>query len=222
MRPVILTLLKSVACGLGFLSAAVYASLVPVDIDGNTANGNEGVYDPVLDITWLANANLAQSNDFGLSGIGASGNMQWATAEAFVNAMNAVNGGAGYLGVNTWRHPTIAALDAGGTYNTNLSDNGASDFSYNLSAPQSVQYNPLAASPGFLGSELAYHYYNNFGGIAACNGTNTVVNNQCVSSQPEDVYGIDDAPDPDNNKQLFTNILNTGYWSGSELNAADM
>jgi len=38
------------------------------------------IYDDVLDITWLQDANLAASNTFGVGGIDAAGWMTWDTA----------------------------------------------------------------------------------------------------------------------------------------------
>lgn len=69
------------------------------------------VYDTDLNITWLADANLAASNTFGVSGIttGSSpGRMTWATAQTWLAAMNAAN----YLGFNDWRLPLTIAPDS--------------------------------------------------------------------------------------------------------------
>ena len=63
------------------------------------------IYDDVLDITWLADANLAASNTFGVPGIGVGGAMNWNTAQNWIAAMNT----AGYLGYSDWRLP--ATLD---------------------------------------------------------------------------------------------------------------
>ena len=57
------------------------------------------IYDDVLDITWLADANLASTNTFGLTGIGADGALNWSTAQSWIAAMNA----AAYLGYSDWR-----------------------------------------------------------------------------------------------------------------------
>lgn len=76
------------------------------------------VYDPANNITWLADANLAASNQFGLplcggSGsraqtcINASGSMNYQAAVAWVAAMNAAN----YLGHSDWQLPTTPLLD---------------------------------------------------------------------------------------------------------------
>lgn len=73
----------------------------------------QAVYDPVTDITWLANANLAASNTFGLARctdpvtpptcIAQDGAMSYASATQFIAAMNA----SAYLGQKNWQLPPI-------------------------------------------------------------------------------------------------------------------
>ncbi|MFQ5645114.1 MAG: hypothetical protein ACE5FQ_15670, partial [Thiogranum sp.] len=94
-----------------FAVAALSAQAVPVsgqgtwettlqgrDLDGNPATF-EAYYDTMLDITWLADANYA--NTVGLS---FNGRISWAQAFSWTNALN-VNG------VTGWRLPTV--LDTG-------------------------------------------------------------------------------------------------------------
>lgn len=71
------------------------------------------VYDSDLNITWLANGNLAESNTFGVIGFEADGSMNWNNGEpqAWINAMNAHNG-IGYLGINNWRFPAAVHPDS--------------------------------------------------------------------------------------------------------------
>lgn len=70
------------------------------------------VYDTDLGITWLADANLAGSNTFGVSGISilpsSAGQMNWGTAQNWIVAMNNAN----YLGYNDWRLPATQYPDA--------------------------------------------------------------------------------------------------------------
>ena len=49
------------------------------------------IYDDVLDIIWLQNANLAATETFGINGIDAAGQMDWSTAQSWIVAMNAAN-----------------------------------------------------------------------------------------------------------------------------------
>jgi hypothetical protein len=97
----------------------VYNSLVPSS-DGI-------VYDKALDIYWLADANLAATNTFGISqgintnpkdpnylpiNINPDGSMSYATAVAWIDAMNNYDNGNGYLGHNNWRLPMAQDTDA--------------------------------------------------------------------------------------------------------------
>jgi uncharacterized protein (TIGR03437 family) len=75
------------------------------------------VYDTTNGLTWLANANLAASNRFGLPPctvggatpcVNPSGSMSYQAASAWVKAMNAVN----YLGHSNWQLPTSPIADA--------------------------------------------------------------------------------------------------------------
>lgn len=80
------------------------------DLQGRLPDANgvyQAVYDTDLNITWLADANLAASNTFGVAGIipiepdGQTALMNWDTAQNFINAVNAAN----YLGFHDWRLP---------------------------------------------------------------------------------------------------------------------
>ncbi len=78
--------------------------------------GSQTVYDPITDITWLADANLAASNRLGLPVcadpltpalcVAADGAMTFASTTQFLANMNA----AAYLGQTHWQLP---AIDAG-------------------------------------------------------------------------------------------------------------
>jgi hypothetical protein len=59
----------------------------------------QAYYDTVLDITWLADANLAATNTFGVGGAGST--MTWDVAQSWIVGMNAAN----YLGLSNWRLP---------------------------------------------------------------------------------------------------------------------
>ena len=75
------------------------------------------VYDPVADVTWLADANLAANEKLGLPlcqtpttptlCIAKDGSMDYASATQFIINMNAYDGGAGYLGHNNWALPPV-------------------------------------------------------------------------------------------------------------------
>ena len=92
-----------------FLTTASAASLQTRDIDGDGLY--DALYDPLLDITWLATTHLARAELFGVDPalVQVTGNetkMAWDTANLWVAGMNAYDGGVGYLGYNDWRMPT--------------------------------------------------------------------------------------------------------------------
>jgi len=69
------------------------------------------VYDARLKVTWLADANLAAKQTFGVPNINKSGSMNYASAVRWVAAMNASDGGTGYLGHHNWQLPTAPDSD---------------------------------------------------------------------------------------------------------------
>ena len=82
------------------------APILPLEGRLETAPGSgvfQAYYDPNINATWLADANLAASNTFGVTGIDTNGRMSWYTAFDWIAAMNASN----YLGFNNWRLPSF-------------------------------------------------------------------------------------------------------------------
>ena len=79
--------------------------------------GGQTVYDPVANVTWLANANVAATSTFGLPRcssqgsphicVNADGAMNADSASQFVAGMNGYNG-TGYLGQKNWQLPPMA------------------------------------------------------------------------------------------------------------------
>ena len=136
------------AIALCAVSASAHAALLGRDLDGNAAT-YEAYYDTVLDITWLADANLAASSTFGVAGISSSpgtvGWMSWDTANAWIAAMNAAN----YLGIGSWRLPAMVDIDDDGCVD-NFAMNGT-DCGYNV-----VSVGPDA-------SEMASLFYDTLG-----------------------------------------------------------
>ena len=75
-------------------------------------NGGLTVYDSAQKITWLADGDLAAKEKFGVANINRDGSMDYATALAWVAALNAYNHGAGYAGHRHWTLPTTPASDS--------------------------------------------------------------------------------------------------------------
>ena len=177
-KPLILALLAGVA-----VSGAAQAALFD--------RGGGLIYDDVLNITWLQNANLAATNTFGVSGIDASsGRMNWNTADSWIAAMNT----AEYLGYDDWRLPTLGPVN-GAAFNYNYSTNGSTDVGYNITSSN---------------SEMSYMYYVNLG--------LTVVYNPDGSWNPNPNWGIfgNGTSGGQNDVGLIDNLQSFEYWSGLE------
>ncbi|MFK5984804.1 MAG: hypothetical protein QM479_05205 [Pseudomonadota bacterium] len=134
-----------------FFTATVLCAVLLIPMIANAAlvsrlNG-QALYDTELNITWLANANLAATESFGVSGITSSGTitgiMNLETANNWVTAMN----NNGYLNITNWRLPTTA-----------VSDN-------NCTTTQGV---PITNNTGSncSQSEMGHLFYNEFNGMA--------------------------------------------------------
>lgn len=93
------------------------------------------LYDTVLNVTWLQDANYAKT-----SGYDADGVMTWSQANAWAN--NLV-----YGGFSDWRLASNNPVN-GSTWNYNFSYNGSTDYAYNITS---------------VNSELSYMYYLNLG-----------------------------------------------------------
>ncbi len=136
-----------VCCAIGALWAAGSAQAAL-----QARLGGQAVYDTDRNITWLANANLALSNDFGIGYISinpSSGTMSLATAQAYIAAMNAVEGGQGYLGVNQWRLPDTVTPDTTCTQQPATDSTPSDTAGYNCTL-----------------SEMAHLFYAELGGLA--------------------------------------------------------
>ncbi len=119
--------------------------------------GGQAVYDTDLDITWLADANLAASNTFGVSGITDTGQMSWTTANEWTAAMNTAN----YLGYSDWRLPN--AIDTG-TPGCNYAYSGT-DCGYNVDL-----------STG----EMAHLYYSTLGNVGVYDTSGNLTGGACT------------------------------------------
>lgn len=175
----------SVVCTLGSVSttnAALFSRM-----------GGDAYYDDVLNITWLADANYAQT-----SGFDADGEMNWANANAWANTL-IINGYSG------WRLPTTNPIN-GSTYNLSSSPGtnaeGIIDDGYNISAPGTI-------FAGNTGSEMAHLFYNTLGNVSDYNELGVF-----VDGCPGTLLGeclVNTGP--------FANIQapagNTSYWSSS-------
>lgn len=203
------TLLLAATLSAGLLTATGANATLVGSADGKT------VWDADVSggITWLSNANLAATNSFGLarnvdlgtipgvntyggSYIYNDGRMTWGGAMKWIDAMNASNGGAGYLGYNNWRLPTTT-------------DTGIPGYQMSYNSTDGGYNNPTT-------SEMSHLYYTELGNKGYFSTTGAY--------QPG--YGLVNDPANPNDESLFTNLQSDIYWSRTEyavgtLNAWD-
>jgi uncharacterized protein (TIGR03437 family) len=146
--------------------------------------GGQTVYDPVTDITWLANANLAATNTFGLPPcktqttpnlcVNQDGAMNLDSANQFVTNMNA----AGYLGQTNWELPPRGMC---GGYNCSGAANPMGELFYGqlgLSAGT-----PIVATP-----DIAVGPFNNIQPDLYWSCQGTTIQDACQTAQPASGY----------------------------------
>lgn len=118
------------------LALAGFASSASADL---LDRGNGLIYDSVLNVTWLKDANLAASQTFGVLGIDPDGAMKLATARDWISAMNL----SGYKGYSDWTLPMNRPIN-GVSFNESFvlpaSATGVNDNGYNITSTNS----PLA------------------------------------------------------------------------------
>lgn len=103
--------------------------------------GNGMIYDDVLNVTWLQDANYMKT-----SGASDSGYANWDSAQSWVNSLD-------FGGYTDWRLPTISPI-SGNTYNTSFTFNGTSDRGFNNDS---------------INSELGYMFYQNLNNVSYYN-----------------------------------------------------
>ena len=103
------------------LGAAAYSSiaLAGEGLKAMNVAGQEVVLDSNNKVYWLADANFAASQEgreiqksMGVTGIGANGAMDYATAQKWVAALNAYDNNRGYLGHSDWQLPATPLKDS--------------------------------------------------------------------------------------------------------------
>ena len=174
--------------------------------------GGDAWYDDVLDITWLTNANLAASNQFGLTQsadvipgageVGLTGRMNWDTANAWIAGMNA----ADHLDFDDWRLPTLSPID-GGTFDTVQSNNATTDWGTAKTTTNGSD-GGWRDGTGAPVSEMGYMYYVNLANLGLCT-PNDASPGSCVD-QPG--FGLVNTAD-------FVNLQSHLYWSGVEFDS---
>lgn len=152
------------------------------------------IYDDVLNVTWLSDANYGAGSTYDDNENGGGtiidGRMTWANANAWAANLSFTSGVNVF---DNWRLPTVVDT---GTPNCNGAYSGT-DCGWNV---QTV-------SGGTVYSELAYMYYINLGNQAAYN----------ISGIPQSGYGLVNDPVNPNDESLFSNLKSAVYWTGTEF-----
>lgn len=145
------------------------------------------LYDNVLDVTWLQDANYAKT-----SGYDADGMMTWTAAKTW--AADLV-----YGGYSDWRLASNSPIN-GSSFNDSYAINGSTDFSYNITSPL---------------SELAYMYSVNLNLKSFYDTTGYIRNDFGVFGNGTN-NGVDSSSFGQKNVGLVSNLQNEEYWSDSE------
>jgi len=146
------------------------------------------IYDDLLDITWLQDANYAKT-----SGYDADGQMDWTAAKTWAAGLS-YHDSVRNVNLTGWRLPQTLPVNGVAFFDQYFGFGGESDLGYNVSATGS-------AYPGSTASELAYMFYVNLGNV----GNLTPAGN---------VTGC--SPNCLVNQGPFTNLQSYLYWSATE------
>ncbi len=134
--------MAAILAGVGLLaSGAAQATLYD--------RGGGLIYDDVLKITWLKDANYAQT-----SGYDDDGNMDWSAAKAWAAGLSYFDSVRNVTWTD-WRLPTLGPI--GASFNYNWSNNGTTDVGTGNTSQN---------------SEMAYMYYVNLGLQGYCTPDN--------------------------------------------------
>ena len=153
------------------------------------------IYDDVLNITWLQDANYAKT-----SGYDADGKMTWDNAKnwaanlKYYDSVRDVN-------FNDWRLPTVNPIN-GSSFDYSRSVDGTTDDGFSISKPGT-------AYAGSTGSEMAYMYYVNLSNpsyYTTYDAPAEVLSGCYVSAQDTCL----------DNVGPFANLNPVAYWSNSE------
>ncbi|MEF8714820.1 MAG: DUF1566 domain-containing protein [Accumulibacter sp.] len=134
--------LAAILAGIGLLASGT-AQATLYDRGGGL------IYDDVLKITWLKDANYAKT-----SGYDADGRMQWGAAIAWADGL-VYHDSVRNVDYSDWRLPTVGPV--GAAFNYDFSNNGTTDVGFGNTSPN---------------SEMAYMYYVNLGNLGYCTPDN--------------------------------------------------
>lgn len=129
-----------------------------------TGDGGQSVYDPVLDVTWLANGNLAAKDNLGVRGVKPSGQMTYKDALRWIDKLN----DKAHLGSSDWQLPVSPPEDPGcGSHNRYSFGYGCTKSAFaqlysrafGLRAPQPAVALPMRTSTAGFTNFQPYLYW---------------------------------------------------------------
>jgi hypothetical protein len=153
------------------------------------------VYDDVLNITWLQDANYAKT-----TGYDADGLMNWSDANAWAANLSYYDSIRNTT-YDDWRLPTVGSI--GASFNYKASTDGSTDAGYGNTSPN---------------SELSYMYYVNLGNLGYCPPGGGDANSPftCLGA-PQAGWSLIDDPSNPNDETLFGGTIERDvYWFGTE------
>ena len=127
--------------------------------------GSGLIFDTVLNVTWLQDANYARTSGYLVPSRAAAdplfnGMMDWSESVAWANSLSFYDASRG-VSWTDWHLPRVSPVQGGGHFVSGTSTGGNTDDSYNISAPGS-------AYAGTQASQLAYLYFNTLGNVGRC------------------------------------------------------
>jgi hypothetical protein len=175
---------KLIAAWVLVLSASTGAHASLID------RGNGLLYDNVLNVTWLQDANYAHTS--GYAGADSAGRMDWTTANTW--AADLV-----YGGYSDWRLASNSPVN-GSSFNYSYAADGSTDYGYNITSPH---------------SELAYMYHVNLSLKSYYDTTGNYQSDFGIFGNGT-INGVDTNSFGQTNVKLVNNLQSYVYWSGSE------
>lgn len=177
------------------------------------------IYDDVLNVTWLQNANYAKTdlNSAGrianiISDIGTvdghaltssdfdatTGKMTWWGAMAWTQDLE-YHDTVRNITLTGWQLPTVGPIN-GSAFNVNdLTFNGTTDRGYGITSPQ---------------SQMSYMYYVNLGNLGACSS-------QGECPRPGGGWGVSNSGPFSNIQNWYYHSATSGGWTGARISEND-
>lgn len=178
------------ACVITLVSTLSYAALID--------HGGGLIYDDILDVTWLQDANYAKTNGYDTDGV-----MTWVEANTWASNLIYFDS-VRNVTYDDWRLPSVSPID-GVSFNNNVSTDGTTDRGTTTTTTDGSDGGWRDGS-GNPVSEMGHMYYVNLANIGICDPNLPWCTWQVG-------WGLI-------NTSPFTNLQSVRYWSGTELDSS--